>query len=823
MRVTRIKLKNFGKHKTFEENTDSPIVGLMGENGAGKSCILKALSYAYTGELPDTGKSWIHDGEKSATVEVDFTINGKQGKIVRKITPSASSRLLTWDGEEYKKAKEVDHVLESIFVSDKKAVGNAAFIEQGELDKILFGSESERMELFIKLLNLSFCEKHANVLDGKIKKLNTGINDYSDIIANYVADLEEKGKEKGIAVAEFEESKHWLEHKEQINKLVLIMEHLNKSSDNIATQKIKLVELQTEFDALPVTDEPTVKKYEEKAERLVKEATDAVDQYNRFILHEKDCKARNDLEAELKALPPVSEKTVESLEVTKQQLLAQIKGTEDALEASNELQVLQTHMIELQKVPATFSGMKYTEAEVMKMTEECTALSNELNQMQNWLGVQTEIFENKEGTGTCFKCGLKLSSKNVFTKDSLEATEAIIESKITTLQGLKEVERDARFHREQYGMSMKAWKEDLDINIKSTKAIMTAFPDCQNSSLLANQLPALKEELELLEKLKTETAINEADRSRVTKALSILPAINSSELFLITTRQQVEIAKVGGDASTKLAVKKKEIFNALQLKRTELDSKKTALTDMETALKESQDQQEEIIDVLLDNKHIADLADKTNIWNKITEVQSFVGAQAEATEARKNEITVLEKLIEELHTQLEDVQDRQKNDLSKLKIINELQLVKSVLKKDGLPAAVVKANFLQLAEITQECLSYMDADFNIFINEEKTNSFLFERLDLTESCKLDQSKMSGGQRVRLAVAFLMAVQQLLIPDFDFLVLDEPSQHLDEKARNSLADLLLKMNENLQNTDQQMWVCDHSVELERSFTKIIKLT
>ena len=84
-------------------------------------------------------------------------------------------------------------------------------------------------------------------------------------------------------------------------------------------------------------------------------------------------------------------------------------------------------------------------------------------------------------------------------------------------------------------------------------------------------------------------------------------------------------------------------------------------------------------------------------------------------------------------------------------------------------------------------------------------------------------KLSGGQRVRLSLAFILAVQQLIVAELGFVTLDEPSTHLDEEGVDSLCNLLKKVRDVFADSEHQLWVCDHNPKLDIAFDKILKLT
>jgi exonuclease SbcC len=67
-------------------------------------------------------------------------------------------------------------------------------------------------------------------------------------------------------------------------------------------------------------------------------------------------------------------------------------------------------------------------------------------------------------------------------------------------------------------------------------------------------------------------------------------------------------------------------------------------------------------------------------------------------------------------------------------------------------------------------------------------------------------RLSGGQQVLASMAFLMALSEVL-SQLDFLILDEPTTHLDENRRKELVNVL----ENLRRVPQLI-IVDHHPEL-----------
>ena len=84
------------------------------------------------------------------------------------------------------------------------------------------------------------------------------------------------------------------------------------------------------------------------------------------------------------------------------------------------------------------------------------------------------------------------------------------------------------------------------------------------------------------------------------------------------------------------------------------------------------------------------------------------------------------------------------------------------------------------------------------------------------------SSLSGGQKVRLSIAILIAIQKIICPDLGFLVLDEPSTHLDTDSVEALATMLTDLEKIVKISNSQIWFVDHNVALERACDIKIKL-
>jgi len=211
--------------------------------------------------------------------------------------------------------------------------------------------------------------------------------------------------------------------------------------------------------------------------------------------------------------------------------------------------------------------------------------------------------------------------------------------------------------------------------------------------------------------------------------------------------------------------------------------------------------------------------------------------ETQVTDKSLLELREIDRINKDLHAKLSELDDQYKeinqryNNMldqneeaeRKKKVHEELQKLKNVFSRKGLPKAYVDARFKILTELTQKNLEELETDFFITQSEDKSLAFDYSINYGDEHINLPMHKLSGGQRVRLSLAFILAVQQLVVAELGFVTLDEPSTHLDEEGVDSLCNLLKKVRDVFADSEHQLWVCDHNPKLDIAFDKILKLT
>ncbi len=287
MIFTKLKLNNFKSHENTTINFEKGISVIVGENGAGKSTILEAISFAlfkqYTAKkLNDL----VRNNANAMSVELEFIANGKQYKIIRTKRSNLKSSI-------YKKTsldgnyvhictgdKEVAREVRQILDIDSDLFLNAIYIRQGEIAELVDKTPAEKKLLIAKLLGI-------DSLENAWKNLLPLINDYETQRAELKgklfnsAELKEEYDKKTRELTALRDRGHELE--EQIVEVNELLKEVSESKRNMEREKEihenQLTSLENENKTLAKLEEDKrvvqenldkIREAEEKIERLEK-------------------------------------------------------------------------------------------------------------------------------------------------------------------------------------------------------------------------------------------------------------------------------------------------------------------------------------------------------------------------------------------------------------------------------------------------------------------------------------------------------------------------------------------------------------------------
>ena len=331
--ITSIELGDFLSHSNTKLEFENGVTVFVGDNGAGKSSIIDAITFALFGQhTRKSNKGLIKRGSNQGFAKIDFSIYGKQYEAVRKIdskgTLSAKfSEIIEDDrieiaaGERKQFGESMTHEVEKTIGLDFEKLKIASIVQQGELNAIINAKPKEFKELLNAIIGIDKLDVAAESMKIVNKEFREEIRNrigFDDTHIEILShDLERYQNEIKVA-------------KPQKNQLKLMQEKLQNEINELR----KKIEIDT-----PKIDK--INQLESRKKELKAYAKDAIHEIQQEIsenerkIHDcKDCfepaSLRNNLESKMQKveqaiddiLKKIQDMTIQTASLKEKQLLA---------------------------------------------------------------------------------------------------------------------------------------------------------------------------------------------------------------------------------------------------------------------------------------------------------------------------------------------------------------------------------------------------------------------------------------------------------------------------------------------------------------------
>lgn len=381
MIFTKLTLNNFKSYNHEVIRFNDGITVIVGENGAGKSTILEAISFALfkqhtakkIDDLVRTGS------DENMYVALEFISNGKEYKIHREKTKSGLKstflKKTTSKGQFIPSCagdKEVASEIQSILDIDSDLFLNAIYIRQGEIAELVDKTSAEKKQLIGKLLGLDSLEK-------AWKNLQPIINDYeksqsnlkgklfsSDELKeeyNHKKALLDSLKEKGLSLEKHIEEVKGMKAEKHTEKTNMEREKeiFDNFNNNLNAEKKRLESLENDKRTLQDNlDE--IRKAEDQIIRLEK----FVKKLPLYLDFEKSVTSIQQLELDKHKI----EEDLNSIATQEELLVSKKEGYSNFLAADEKIEKLNNQKVNLEKELATLAQLEKDKKELLKSIEE---------------------------------------------------------------------------------------------------------------------------------------------------------------------------------------------------------------------------------------------------------------------------------------------------------------------------------------------------------------------------------------------------------------------------------------------------------------------
>lgn len=164
--ITSIELGDFLAHSNTKLQFENGVTVFVGDNGAGKSSIIDAITFALFGEhTRKSNKGLIRRGSNQGFSKIGFSINGKQYEAVRKVDSKGAlaatfsemvndERIEIAAGERKQFGESMTQQVEQVIGLDFEKLKIASIVQQGELNAIINAKPKEFKELLNAIIGI---------------------------------------------------------------------------------------------------------------------------------------------------------------------------------------------------------------------------------------------------------------------------------------------------------------------------------------------------------------------------------------------------------------------------------------------------------------------------------------------------------------------------------------------------------------------------------------------------------------------------------------------------------------------------------------------
>lgn len=427
MIIESLHINNFKSHRNTRIEFDTGISIIIGGNGAGKSSILEAASFAlFKQHTSKRIEQLITIGQKRMSVEIQFTANGRTYRVLRERTKTSSKAIMKIkEGGRFQSLvsgdKQVTLEVQNLLEMDGDLFLNAVYVRQGEIADLIDKTSSEKKQMIGRLLGIDSLEKAWKNLKVILDKYNEQkirlegkIESFEDFETEFTA---KKDKKRELAL--------------KIKDINLKREENIIESDLLQEKKEILDKRSMEFE----NANTLLKSRKDFQDQLKKSRNDLEGQLNEIILKEEEITRIEPRLKKLDVLKSLAEKSKELKVLQKDKkgittILNDIERFEKVLNENeqfyNEYSILDSEINNLQYAKDQFEGSRiliqqYTERKSKiegKMKQSLEKIRDVLEKSNQVLGTSFASVEEFENHLSTFKPQLEVQIREA--SDSIQ-------------------------------------------------------------------------------------------------------------------------------------------------------------------------------------------------------------------------------------------------------------------------------------------------------------------------------------------------------------------------------------------------------------------
>lgn len=764
--LEHITLKNFISHEDTSIPFSEGVNIFIGKNGAGKSSVIDAITYALYGKhARGNNANIVRNNTNGGSVTLRFSSNGRVYEVFRAYNVNGSSKVVNIkeDGRLVASGdKSIDGVskrIETILGLGYNDISIATIIKQGELDAIIDLKPREIKELINRLIELD--------------KLDKAYQEFRDVLDNFRMRLK---KEHGYDITDLDKIEEELDanihRKRELERALQNIEEelLEKEEEkrNIEESIKKYEELKRKYDQYIVKREELYRHLKREKLRYndeYKTKLKMIEQGYEFL---NMIKKRNEIENRYKELVELEKISIKFNHLNRSLTILK-RRREDYEHEINEIRD-KIRKYELIDEP---------EYNYKQITDLLISTKSELDKINRSIGeikAKLDDYEIIKEKGICPTCDRSISNASIDSKinekfeelHKLEYRRVELKSREEELEELKEVRR-----RYDEG------KDELEELYKRFEKLERDYAN------MIKQYEEIEKELALLKKSNIDMKEKIELEKKIRKIHQIEGWLEASDIIDIDgiKRLEEQVAEI------RKTIELLDAMDKVGIEDLAIDAYTRELIDVIKRLeKESKN---------YDRKEHQNLIDKHNkLYSKIRTLTFDQGR--------------LKANLDEICRKIEEFESAKQVLEKAYRYMKLYEQIRDDIYHKKLPLELRSWAFEYISDKASEYLRIFDIGISsIQLKEEKNNIKIrcYGSSDL-----VDINSMSGGEKIAVALALRFAIASFKgRENIDFIILDEPTTHLDQERRRALVKLIAKLA-GYQGLIRQIIMITHDAEI-----------
>jgi len=426
--IRSIELVDFLAHSNTKLEFDSGATVFVGDNGAGKSSIIDAITFSLFGEhTRKNNKGLIRRGANQGFTKIEFSANGKNYQAIRKIdskgtltaqfAEDVNGKLIPIaEGERKQFGESMTKHVEETLGMDFEKLKIASIVQQGELNSIIKAKSKEFKELLNTIIGIDKLDTALASMRIVQREFRSTIQkkfgyDDIEIVENKIAEYQNESKNAHPRLEQLD-----VEKKEQ----ELLISKLEKQIQSDSTKESQLKDL-----------ESRKKEWQEYAKDVIKSIQNEVAEKEEIVNECKPCfaisKNKNEIESEINKIQKelsVIESELNDLEKKQVRLEEHEELAEKLVLKDGKCPVCDSTVNHLKPL----FQKKHIEDEIKEIEKKIEKLEDEKNELEQNINSLSDNLEESKKAETI------LSTYKIKNKSQLDEIITEIKMKVKQMQ-----------------------------------------------------------------------------------------------------------------------------------------------------------------------------------------------------------------------------------------------------------------------------------------------------------------------------------------------------------------------------------------------------